>query len=237
MNLNLSTKQKVIVGGLVVAGFLAAPVIFMTIKGLIGLAIAAVVSIAIVAMAPFVVQFFGNLRIKAMKGEAARNPIPDLTQLYEKSVNALKQFAEQLKIFKGEVDFFETKVKEAKKLYPEESAVFEEQLGAMRELERYREHKFQEARADVEEMRKELEKAEVIWNLGMAAERMNKAAGDIEGETIDKIRRNTALESVQKKLIHSMNEIEVAMLEEKNKTYQPIRRVKAISEPVEVKQS
>ena len=97
----IETGVKVV--GLAVAGFVVAPFISVAIQGIIGLAVAATVSLGIVYATPAVASSLANWRLKLIKAEAMRNPVETLQNQYVKKQQALEEFREQIRIFSAQV--------------------------------------------------------------------------------------------------------------------------------------
>jgi hypothetical protein len=74
------------------AGLLVSPFVFLAVKGVIGLALSAVIGLIIVNFAPVVGEVLGNAKIKAIKAEAARNPIETLQRQWGERKEALAAF-------------------------------------------------------------------------------------------------------------------------------------------------
>ena len=80
-----------------VVGFFVAPFILVAIKGLIGLAVAAAVSLVVVNLAPAFAVTVANWRLKAIKAAAAMNPIETLENQYADKQAALLRMRENIK--------------------------------------------------------------------------------------------------------------------------------------------
>jgi hypothetical protein len=83
-----------------------------------------------------------------------------------------------------------------------------------------RHQKYQEAKQALEEFADTIEKTDRKWKMALAAMAMNEAAGQMEGDAFDKICIETALESVQTKLNQSFADLEIALLDNAEKSEQ-----------------
>jgi hypothetical protein len=219
MNVNLESKRKNIervvkVLGLLVAGFVVAPFVFIAIKGLIGLALAAVVGWGIVFFTPVVAAMMANWRLKALKAEAARNPVETLQNDYAKRQTALAEFRQAIVTFSGEVKNFADKLVDFVKQYPAEAAKFKEQLSKMKQLLALRQKKYTQAQESLVAYELEIQKAGAIWEMGCAAAKMNEAAGMTEDDFLAKIQTETALNSIQTNLNEAFADLEISLLDE-----------------------
>lgn len=196
------------------AAAVIAPVIFLTVKGLVGLAIAAVVGLAIINGAPVVSAAFANWKMKGIKAVAASNPVEQLQNVLMERRGALTLFSSRITEFSTRVRQFEGKLQSFKTQFPSESAKFDEQAAAMNQLLALRRAKYEEVRQQLQAFELEVKKADAIWQMSQAASELHKAAG-MEGEDVyAKIKAETALESVELSLNRSFAQLETALLEE-----------------------
>lgn len=215
------------VAALGVVGFVVAPVIFLTIKGLIGLIVAAGISMTVINFTPWFAVKLANWRLKALKHEAMKNPIETLQNNYKDRLGALQRFREAINSFSSEIKSFTEKLGDFKKRYPDEADKFDGQLAQMKQLLALRSGKYQEAKANLEQYELEIQKADSIWQMATAAAAMSKAAGVDADEFYAKIQVETALDSVQKSLNVAFADLELSLLDEKPSP-------KAISQPREI---
>lgn len=219
MNTTPEVKRKRIemaikVLGLGVAGFIVAPFVFIAVKGLLGLALAAAVGYGIIYFTPVVASMIANWRLKAIKAEAMRNPVETLQNDYLKRQNALDEFKTAIVTFSAEVKNFADRLVNFSKQYPAEADKFKDQLSKMRQLLDLRQRKYQGAQDSLAAYSLEIEKAGAIWEMGQAAAKMNEAAGMSEDDWLAKIQTETALNSIQKNLNEAFAELEIAVLDE-----------------------
>jgi phage shock protein A len=209
----IETLVKVV--ATLIIGFFVAPFIFIAIKGLIGLAIAAAVSFILIQFTPYFAAVIANWRLKAIKYEASKNPIETLQNNYNDRIRALGQFRQCILDFAAEIQTFADKLSGFKKTYPDEAPKFDEQYSQMKQLLEIRKQKYIEARASLALYDKEIQKAKAIWDMAQAAAKMNKASGVDTDGFLAKIQVETALDSVQKSLNTAFADLEVSLMDEK----------------------
>jgi hypothetical protein len=197
-----------------VIGFVVAPYIFLSIKGLIGLIIAGVISVVVVNMIPWFAAVVANWRLKALKYEAAKNPIETLENDYKRRHDALVAFRHSILNSKAEVAGFGDKLEDFKDQYPNDAAKFDEQYRKMVELLKLKGRKYEQAKANLQSYEAEINRARAIWKMAQAAAQMNKAAGVDTDEFFAKIQVETALGSVQKNLNLAFAELEMSLADE-----------------------
>jgi hypothetical protein len=198
-----------------IVGFIVAPYIFLSIKGLIGLVIAGVISVVVVNMIPWFAAVVANWRLKALKHEAAKNPIETLENDYKRRHEALVAFRRSILNSKAEVASFGDKLQDFKGQYPADVAKFDEQYRKMVELLKLKGRKYEQAKANLQSYESEIDRARAIWNMAQAAAQMNKAAGVDTDEFFAKIQVETALGSVQKSLNLAFADLEMSLADEK----------------------
>jgi dsDNA-specific endonuclease/ATPase MutS2 len=200
-----------------IVAFIVAPFIFVTIKGLIGLVIAGVISVVIVNMIPWFSAVVANWRLKAIKHEAAKNPIETLQNDFNRRRLGLVAFRQAILNSKAEVATFRDKLDGFKKQFPADAAKFDQQLQQMVALLQQRGRKYQEARNGLERYDAEITRAKAIWEMAQAAAEMNKKAGLDNDQFLAKIQVETALDSVQKNLNMAFAELEMSLADGESK--------------------
>jgi hypothetical protein len=87
-------------------------------------------------------------------------------------------------------------------------------LAAMQELLKRRRVKLAEARQELSAFAVEIRKADAIWKMGQAAASMHKAAGMTEDSFMQRIKTETAIDSVQSNLNRALAQLETSLAEE-----------------------
>jgi hypothetical protein len=210
--LRLSTGVKWALG--LAAALLIAPVIFLVVKGLVGLALAAAVGLAIINFAPVLSMNFANWKLKAVKYAASVSPVETLQNVWNEKDQALKASLATITDFAAQVAGFDDKLDGFRAEFPGESAKFEATLRAMQALLAKRKQRYQESRDKLAEFAGEIRKADAIWKMGLAAQAMTRAAGMTEDDFMQRIKTETAYDSVQESLNRAMAELDASLLEE-----------------------
>lgn len=208
---------------LAAVGFFVAPMIFVAVKGLVGLALAAAVGVAAINLAPWYAAKMANWRLKAIKAEAAANPVETLQNAYAARLNDLAAKADAIKKFYAEVKSFEGRLVEFKQKFPEEAPRFDEQHQAMRKLLELRRAKYGQAQAEVVKFNNEVQRAKAIWEMAQAAAVMTKAAGVDADKFLERIQTETALDTVEKSMNAAFAELEMSLMEQGEPTRVPLK--------------
>lgn len=209
-----SLANKVKWGIAAAAALLISPVIFMIVKGLVGLAVAGVIGMAIISFAPVVSMKLANWKLKAIKAEAAANPVETMQNVYREKSQALDAFVQRIEDFATEVGNFGDKLSGFKVEFPGEAPKFQATMTAMQELLKRRRMRLYEARQELEAFAGEIRKADAIWKMGLAAASMHKAAGMTEDDFMQRIKTETAIDSVQSNLNRALAQLETSLAED-----------------------
>lgn len=207
-------EKTIKVLGLLVGGFVVAPFVFIAIKGLIGLGIAAVLGLTIVYAAPVVGKILANWRLKALKAEAARSPVEDLQNQYAKKEEALRNAQTNLRKITAEVLSFTDEVAQYVKDEIEDAELYKQQLAKMRKLLDLRNRKYQEAKETLAQFAETIRITDRRWKMACSAAKMSESMGELEGDAFDKICIETSLGAVQTKLNEAFADLEISLLDD-----------------------
>lgn len=197
-----------------VAAVVIAPVVFLAVKGLVGLAIALVVGLAIVNFAPVVGMTFANWKLKALKGEAGRNPIETLQNQQIEKERDLKSEAEKISLFDAAVETFRSQLMAEAQEHPESAATGVPTLRQMERLLAFRRLKYKRAAEDIKARRRKVELAQSRYRVALLAQEVTKAAGETEGNVLDKILEDIAFNAVDETVNLSMASLRTAIMVE-----------------------
>ena len=200
---------------LLVAGFFIAPFIFISIKGLLGLVVAAGITLPIIFLAPAIGAKLANWRLKAIKHEASKNPIETMENEYKEKVEMLFRMKDSIRAFFGSVKTFYGKLDGFKRDFPNDYKQFEDQYSAMMKLLELRKSKYEEAKAGLAKFESVIKRAKAIWEMAQEAAKMRSAAGvDVEA-FYSKLKVETALDAVTQGMNSAFADLELALMDEK----------------------
>jgi uncharacterized protein YegL len=200
--------------GLVVVGLIVAPTIFIAIKGLIGLALAAAISFVIIKFIPVWGLMVANARLKALKAEASRNPVETLMNDWMRQNEKVESFRHSVVTFRGKISVFEDKLRKFK--HQEEKAHFQNILNKMLQLLGLRERALATAQKALVDYKAEIAKQGDLWEMGQAAEDMAAFAGMSEEDVLAEIQKGAAFSAITNKLSESIAELDQSLLDEQN---------------------
>lgn len=164
--------------GLVAAiGFVVAPIIFQTIAGLVGLAVAVGVGWTMIEAAPLVSLKISNFLMNRFIAEVWKNPVETRQNMRLEYETQLRQEEKDVRALNGEVQIFAGKVGGLIRDYPEEAARFQDQLQNMQDLLEERYAVLRDSSAALSEFNKMTTKISAIWDVAQAGMKAEKLAG------------------------------------------------------------
>lgn len=197
-----------------VIGFLVGPFIFLTIKGIVGLAVAAVISLTLINVgAPWFAVKVANWRLKALKHEASLNPIETLENQYGKRAEALNNILQGLREFYAVIEDLAQQIREHNGRYPNRPSQFQEKYEKMKSLYTLRSKKYKQAKSNLEGFSELIDEKRSDWRVAQAAAKAMKLA-NVGEDFQSRLMQDTALTSIQDGLNIAFSELEVSLLEE-----------------------
>lgn len=199
--------------GVGVAGFLFAPFAIATLGGIIGLGGVIIVGTIGVNMLPWFSVKVANWKLKALKHEAAKNPIETVENEYQKRQVALGQFKESVESYHGKLKSFEQKAEEFAERFPHRATQYTEQLEQMKSLGRAKVKAYNDAKKKLGEFHQKIEEKRAEWEMFLALNEMRDAAS-VGEDFQSKLMVDTAFRAVQDSLNTSFSELELILVED-----------------------
>lgn len=210
----------------ILAAAVIAPIALLALKGILGLAAAATIGIVGINLAPVIATKLSNWKYRALAAEeiehieklsnaAAANPIETLMQQSLEKREASDQFKTAITMFRTEVTNFADQIKVFAKDYPEDVGRFNSQLDAMNKLLKFREDRYSTLQKELKNFDDAIKKAQAMWNMSLAAHKMNELAGMEIGDPFEKIKADSAINSVMTSMNKAFAEMETALLDNK----------------------
>jgi hypothetical protein len=202
-------KWLIIAGGVVVV----APMALLLLKGVIALAVAGLVGLGSIYLGPVIEMKLRNVRIKMVVAEAQTNPIETLLNQLITKREAASSFGEKITGFRAEIKNFQDKVGTFTKQYPEDAPRFAKQLETMQQLLSFREERYRNLNAELDNFAKAIDRAKAMWAMSQAAQQMNKMAGQDTGDVFEQIKTDAAVDSVMRSVNTAFSQMETALLD------------------------
>lgn len=197
-------------GGLVGAAIIS-PVIFLAVKGLVGLGLAALTGFLILRLSPVVSMKVSNLVVKMIVHEAEKNPIETMENLLIEKTEELQTRDQQIVAFETSVRDYDGKAAQFKKDYPDEAASFQEISAKMHEGLGQRKRRQKEAREELAELERRIEKGKALYKMSMAALEVTAMSKTAEAEVYQKIKENVALDAIASSLNRAFANLSMAI--------------------------
>jgi septal ring factor EnvC (AmiA/AmiB activator) len=203
-----------------------APLAWMAVTGIAGLMIAGGLALIGVNLAPVVALKAANMKYRALDAErvdhvekvataAAVNPIETLINQSLDKRQASDQFRGSITMFRTEVKNFADQISGFAKEYPDDVARFQTQLDAMNKLLKFREDRYKQLQVELDNFDAAIKRAQAMWKMSQAAQKMNKLAGVELGDPFEKIKADSAINSVMTSMNKAFAEMETALLDNK----------------------
>jgi hypothetical protein len=207
--------------GLFLALFLG-PFLYLIGTALFGIAyagaaliVASVVALAALNLVPAVAFKFANWKLRALKAEAAKNPVETLQNQQIALEKGLMAEARAITAFDTEVENFRSSLQhELESGYPEAASSGLPTLHNMERLLQYRRLKFSKAQAKLVERGRAVKMAESKFRVALAAQRVTAASGEENRTVLDKILEDIAFASVETAVNTSIAELRTSLMVE-----------------------
>lgn len=203
-----------------------APIAWLAVSGMIGIALAGAIGLVGINLAPVMALKLGNMKNRAIDAErveniekvsnaAAINPIETLIQQSMEKRQASDQFKGAITLFRTEVKNFADQIAGFAKEYPDDVARFQTQQDAMNKLLKFREERYTQLQGELNNFDAAIKRAQAMWKMSQAAQKMNKLAGMELGDPFEKIKADSAINSVMTSMNKAFAEMETALMDNK----------------------
>lgn len=208
-------KAAVIIGGLAIA----APVIWMALEGAIALCALGAVGLVAWGAAPALATYVANKRIQALVAVIEANPIETMQNLYGEKSEELSKAADNIRDFETELGNFKTQVKEVKKqedITDEDIADYVEVQDRMQTLLYEMKSEQTSATGELEEFKRRIRKAQTLFNLAKAANKMLEKSASAQSVVFAQIKEQVAFDKVRTDLNRAFANLNSAVDRRKN---------------------
>jgi flagellar biosynthesis chaperone FliJ len=210
INVNYSNLVKYGVGAAVlgISGFAA----LFLIKSIVALAIVTIGSLALWNFLPVFAQWAGQMKIKGIKYNSAKNPVEDLQLIYMKKSKEIEAAAIAITSFSKETKEYKEKLDSFIQRRPERADSFTSTYNSMKKVLDIQLSKLKQSKDKLKEFEGVIIEAEDIWNMTQAALKANKAMRKFDmPDPMDEIRQRTAYDSILGSLNQVTAELETAI--------------------------
>lgn len=192
-----------------VAALVISPIIFLVVKGIVGLMIAGTLGLVMINAAPWVAMKLANWKVRAIKAEAGANPIETLENLLIAKRAAFNVAVEEVTKGVAARDDFAVKTRAFARQYPARAAEFEQKLAAMTGLIERKKDALQAAQEQLRLASDKLDEMKAYWDMSQAAQAANAAVQMDTGDLYERMKADTAYDSVMSSFNQAFAELEV----------------------------
>lgn len=190
--------EKVVKWGVGLLGAaVISPIVFLAVKGLVGLLVAFAVGFVAINFAPVFATVVSNLAMKAFVAAIGANPIETMQNLYVEKVGELNQAAKNIRDFETELLNFHDQVTDVRNQYPDDVQTYtnieDKMTVALSEMKT-------EQSAAVDELntfQAKIKKAKSLFNLAKSANAMLEKSQSAQAEVYAQIKEQVAFDTVR----------------------------------------
>lgn len=205
----LTTKYKWVLG--LIGAVAISPVIFLAVKGIVGLMIALVVGQVCIQLAPVFSLRLANYKMKLLVGEVEKNPIESMINLRIEKAKELEQADQSIVEFETEIANFDDEIKAFKKRYPEEAPTYQTISEKMHQGLLDMQAERTESAQKLELLEQNIEKAQAIYKMALAAQRVTALSRKSEQAVFQEIKEKVAFDAVRTELNKSFASLNMAL--------------------------
>ena len=216
-------EKLVKVGVLLVACAVIAPLAYLAIKGIVGLAAFGLLAFIGYNAAPVIALKVANAKYRALDEErishikkvvqtAAENPIETATgQSIAYKARAAK-YLEGITAYSTEVNNFETMTADFAKKYPETAPRYREQLATMKKALAYKNDKYRELIENIKLMDEKIQFLTANWKMSQALIKVNALGGLDSSDPMDQLKADAAIDAVVNSINRAFAEMDASVL-------------------------
>lgn len=190
-------------------GLLVSPFIYAAIGGLVGLGIAAAITIAGVNLAPVFARKMANLKMKMIMAEARKNPIETMKNIYLDNMKAIAEADQKIRNFAAKLGDFKDNVKELSKKFPDEAKDYQAMVDKFGIVLQRKIAKQKAAKAAAAKYSNQIEKAEAIYEIAKEANGLKELVGDMEKKVFQDIEKKVSFEAVNHEFNLAVSELTI----------------------------
>lgn len=202
-------------------GFFVAPFILVVIKGLLGLIVAAVISLVAVNLAPAFAATVANWRLKALKAAAALNPIETLENQYAEKQAALLRMRDNIKQSYAVLQSLYAQIQEHNEKFPDKPSQYSDKYQKLKALVELQGRKYKAAQSNLAAYGDIIEEKRSDWKIAQTMKEASKLA-NVGEDFQSKLMNDTALTTVQDGLNLAFSELETSLLDAQSDESKPI---------------
>ncbi len=198
---------------ILLVGFVVAPYVFTAITGLIGLLAAGAIMGATWMLLPAIGTWAGNMRLKLVTAEAARNPIQTLQSEYLRRDQLLNERKTKIETLAAKTAGFGTKLAGFKKDYPADSQIYQDIYDKMLLLLKRSREQWVLAEKQLQAFDREITRAKAKWEMALAATDLRQDAGQVEAEFFAKLKVECSFDAIETGMNTAFAQLDTLLME------------------------
>jgi hypothetical protein len=207
-------------GAAFVGAVVIAPFVFLAIQGIVGLVIAFIIGVLVINFAPVFGTWVANKRLQMLKAVVEANPIETMQNLYRDKSGELQHADENIRDFEMEIGNYDDQLEGFKRDYPTDADSYQTVSDKMHEALVGMKREQSQARRDLAAFDKQITKAQAIYKMALAAQKVLVLSKSAESQVFAKIKEQVAFDSVRSQLNRSFASLNLAL--ERRKDAQPV---------------
>jgi septal ring factor EnvC (AmiA/AmiB activator) len=193
--------------------------VFLAVKGIVGLALAAIVGVTVIQLAPVFSFKLANWKMKLIVSEATANPIETMQNLYAEKSLELETADQNIVDFETSVSNYHDQLDTFKEQYPEDADKYEELATKMLDALKDMKANQTQARKDLRDFAQQIKRAKSIWSMALAAQAVTKLSKSAaEAKAFTKIKEDAAINGVNTQMNRSFASLNLSMERRKDAT-------------------
>lgn len=198
-------------GMIIVAGVVVSPIIFLAIKGLVGIAIALAFIAGVTQLAPVFAKKLANYKMKLSVNEDTKNPIETLMNDYTDRAKKLEEQEANIVEFSTEVRNYDDQLHDFKKEYPDDAESYQAISDKMHEAYQDSLEQQTAARLALAAFQKEINKQKAIYKMALAADHVASLNKTTAQDAVNGIHQQNALDAVRSQLNHAFANLDASV--------------------------
>jgi hypothetical protein len=192
--------------------FIVSPIIFMVVKGIIGVVLALAIAGIAYALSPAFASWLTALKFKSLNYVISRAPVEELIQRAKERWDALNEQMELLKEQAATLAVYKKRALKTAAEFPEEAKELNDNLAQYEQLFAYRVTAFQDAKNETIKFSRTVDKAESMYQMAVADAALGKSFGKNK-DFMAVFREKTAFDAIDKASAQSLANLKMALVD------------------------
>jgi hypothetical protein len=212
-------------GVTILACAVLAPVAWLTVTGMVGIAIAAGIGLIGINASPVIALKAANMKYRVMGAErvqhiekvqraAAESPIETAVAQSQAFKARGSSQLDAITAYGTEVNNFETMTQGFAKKYPDQAARYKQQLDVMKQALVFKQKKYSELQQNIKLMDEQIEFLRANWKMSQALQKANALAGMDTEDPMAQLKTDAAIDSVVNSINRAFAEMDSSVLQD-----------------------